>query len=238
MQPDIKLPGGRTIVYRHPVAVRLVHWVNAVCILALLMSGLQILNAHPAFYWGETSSFSAPFLAFEQAVPSWALLPGWDDLGLGRRWHFFFAWILTISVCFYFLYAVLGGRLRAELLPRSSELRHLGQSLVEHLDVRKIRKGVGRRYNLLQKIAYLAILFGAFPLMILTGLAMSPAVNAALPWLTGILGGRQSARTLHFLCAASLVAFFLLHMLMVLAAGPLREVRAMVTGWLIVERAE
>jgi thiosulfate reductase cytochrome b subunit len=238
VQADIKLPDGRTNLYRHPVAVRLAHWVNAICILVLLMSGLQILNAHPAFYWGEVARFSDPFLAFAEPMPSWALLPGWDDLGLGRRWHFFFAWILVISVCLYYLYLLLGGRLRSELLPRSSELGHLRQSLAEHLDIRKIRKSVGREYNLLQKLAYLGILFGAFPLMVLTGLAMSPAVNAVLPWLTEILGGRQSARTLHFMGAASLVAFFLLHMLMVLAAGPMREVRSMLTGRLIVEKGE
>lgn len=234
-----RLGGGRIAVYRHPLAVRLTHWVNALCLLVLSMSGLQILNAHPALYWGEASRFDRPFLTFGSgdgpAFPAWITLPGWQDLASGRQWHFFFAWVLLLNGLVYVGYAVGSGRVRHVLAPDRAELRGIGHSLTDHLRLRFPRGDEARRYNVLQKLSYLAVLFGLLPLMILTGLTLSPGMDARLHWLTTIFGGRQSARSLHFFTAAALAVFFLVHMLAVLAAGPLNETRSILTGWFVIK---
>jgi thiosulfate reductase cytochrome b subunit len=266
--------GGATAIYRHPLAVRATHWVNALCLLVLLLSGLQILNAHPALYWGETSRFDRPLAAIEaapqpdgklrgqllvggaafdttgvlgasmsgneqlqaRAFPSWLTLPAYPDLGAGRRWHFAFAWVLVINGLVYALFAAATGRLSGLLWPSPAELRHVGRALWDHLRLRFAHGDDARGYNVLQKLAYSTVVFGLLPLMLATGLVMSPAVYARLPLLGDLLGGRQSARTLHFLAASGLVAFVALHLAMVLAAGPINEIRSMVTGWFVIRR--
>lgn len=265
---------GATAVYRHPLLVRLTHWLNALCLLVLLLSGLQILNAHPAFYWGEVARFAQPWAAVEavprddgelrgrltvagvsfdttgvlgaslsggeqlqaRAFPSWLTLPSYPDLGAGRRWHFAFAWILVINGLIYAAYAILSGRVTRLLWPSLSELRTVPRSLWNHLRLRFAHGDEARGYNVLQKLAYAAVIFGLLPLMLLTGLTMSPAVYARLPLLGDMLGGRQSARTLHFLAASGLVAFFAVHIAMVFAAGPVNEIRSMITGWFVIRR--
>jgi thiosulfate reductase cytochrome b subunit len=232
------LSDGRRAVYRHPLIVRVWHWLNALCLLVLFVSGLQIFNAHPALYWGRVSAFDRPWLALGSAdgpaFPSWITLPPWQDLAGGRHWHFFFAWIFVVSGGLYVLYALVSGRVRRVLLPSRDELRHIGGSLADHLRLRFPRGEAARRYNLLQKLAYLIVIFGLLPLMILTGLTMSPALDARFHFLTVLFAGRQSARTVHFLTAWAVVSFFLIHILAVLAAGPLNEMRAIITGWFVI----
>lgn len=213
---------GRVLVYRHPWLVRLAHWVNVLCLAILLLSGLQILNAHPALYWGQASTFADPFLRLP-AMPSWATLPGYSDLGAGRRWHFFFAWLFVINGLVWAAWSVT----RDALWPTRAQLRGFGRSVIDHLRLRFDHGEAG--YNLLQKLAYVAVLFGLLPLMVLTGLAMSPGIDAVLPILT--LLGRQTARTVHFLTASGLMLFLAVHLAMVLAAGPINEMRSIVTGW-------
>jgi thiosulfate reductase cytochrome b subunit len=236
--PDRLLGGGKVAVYRHPLLIRVAHWVNALCLLLLLMSGLQILNAHPALYWGDTSHFDRPFLSLGSGATApfagWATLPGWQDLGAGRRWHFFFAWIFLINGLIYGAYTVASGRLRGNLVPTRDELHHIGRSLLDHLKLRFPRGAAARRYNVLQMSAYLAVLFALLPLMVLTGVTMSPGIDARLHFLTSIFGGRQSARSIHFFTAAALVLFFVVHIAAVLAAGPLNEIRSIVTGWFVI----
>ncbi len=236
---DRCLADGRIAFYRHPLPVRLTHWVNALCLWLLLMSGLQILNAHPALYWGESSTFARPFLRFGSgdgpAFPAWITLPGFQDLAGGRSWHFFFAWLLVLNALVYLSYAFASGRVRHVLAPDREQLRHIGGSLADHLRLRFPHGEAARRYNVLQKLSYLVVLFGLLPLMLLTGLTMSPGMDARLHWLTAVFGGRQSARTVHFFTASALLAFFLIHVLAVLAAGPLNEMRSMVTGWFVIE---
>lgn len=235
---DRTLDQGRIAIYRHPLAVRITHWVNALCLLVLLLSGLQILNAHPALYWGNTSIFSKPFVAFGTgqgpAFPSWATLPGWQDLAGGRRWHFFFAWVFVLNGLLYVIYAFTSRRVDKVLVPTGDQLRHIGGSVREHLMLRFPHGEAARSYNVLQKISYLAVLFGLLPLMVATGLTMSPGIDARLHFLVEVFGGRQSARTLHFLAASTLVLFFIIHMVAVMAAGPLTELRSIVTGWFVI----
>ena len=234
------LTGGRIALYRHPLAVRVTHWVNAVCLLVLVMSGLQILNAHPALYWGEASAFDHPFLSFGAgdgpAFPSWITLPGWQDLASGRSWHFFFAWMFVLNGLGYLGYALSSGRVSRVLTPDRQQLRHIGRSLRDHLRLRFPQGEEARRYNVLQKLSYLGVLFGLLPLMLLTGLTMSPGMDARLHFLTALFGGRQSARTLHFFTASALVLFFVIHIAAVVVAGPLNETRSMLTGWFVIKR--
>ena len=235
------LPDGTAAVYRHPLPVRLWHWINVLCFVVLIPSGLQILNAHPALYWGNASTFEHPWIAFgagadSPAFPSWITLPPWQDLADGRSWHFFFAWILVVSGLAYAIYVVASRRLHGMLLPGRGELEHIGRSILDHLRLRFPEGDDARRYNVLQKLSYLAVLFILLPSMVLTGLAMSPGMDARLHWLTEVFGGRQSARTIHFLTACALVLFVLVHLAAIAAAGPLNEMRGIVTGWFVLGR--
>ena len=234
----LKLKDGSVAVYRHPLLVRITHWINALCLFVLLLSGLQILNAHPALYWGNTSVFSHPFIAFGSgqgpAFPHWLTLPGWQDLAGGRRWHFFFAWLFVLNGFLYVLYALSSRRVSEVLAPTKKQLQNIGGSIREHLRLRFPHGEEARHYNVLQKISYLVVLFGLLPLMVLTGLTMSPGMDARLQLLLEIFGGRQSARTIHFLTAMALVLFFFIHMVAMVAAGPLTELRSIVTGWFVI----
>lgn len=237
---DRTLAGGRIAFYRHSLPVRLTHWINALCLLLLLMSGLQILNAHPALYWGHASTFDRPFVRFGDGsgapFPGWLILPGWQDLASGRRWHFFFAWLFVVNGLAYVAYALASGRVWRVLAPNRAQLRHIGRSLADHLLLRFPHGEEARQYNVLQKLSYLAVLFGLLPLMVLTGLTMSPGMDARAHFLLDLFGGRQSARTIHFITATALVLFFVIHLLAVLAAGPLNEMRSIVTGWFVIKR--
>jgi thiosulfate reductase cytochrome b subunit len=238
------LQDGRKAVYRHPLPVRVWHWINVLCVIVLVPSGLQILNAHPALYWGEASSFARPWIAFgssgslgdEAAFPSWITLPSWQDLADGRSWHLFFAWVFVVSGLTYVIYALASRRLESTLWPSRGELRGIGRSILDHLRLKFPEGEEARRYNLLQKLSYLAVLFVVLPLMVLTGLTMSPGMDARLHFLTELLGGRQSARTIHFLTACALVLFIVVHLAAMVAAGPLNELRSIVTGWFVLAR--
>jgi Ni/Fe-hydrogenase b-type cytochrome subunit len=235
------LRDGRTAVYRHPLPVRVWHWINVLCVIVLIPSGLQILNAHPALYWGKASTFANPWITFgsggdEPAFPSWTTLPSWQDLADGRTWHFFFAWVFVASGLAYVIYALASRRIAGTLWPSGSELRGIGRSIRDHLRLKFPEGEEARRYNLLQKLSYLGVLFLVLPLMVLTGLTMSPGMDARLHWLTEIFGGRQSARTVHFLTACALVLFIVMHLAAMVAAGPLNELRSIVTGWFVLAR--
>ena len=220
--------------------MRATHWLTALSSFVLLLSGLQIFNAHPALYWGNASEFDQPFLSFgggDRAFPRWITLPAEQDLAGGRRWHFFFAWCLVAGLGVYFLANLIRGRIERDLLPTRNELRRIGSSVLDHLMLRFPHGEKARHYNVLQKIAYLGVMFVVIPLVILTGLALSPAIDAAFPPLLFIFGGRQSARSLHFFGTAILVLFFVVHILMVVAAGPINEMRSIITGWFVIHAA-
>lgn len=259
----------RELVLRHSKTVRVTHWINALCLTILLMSGLQIFNAHPALYWGPQSDFAHPALAitaehgadgawrgyvaaggarvettgvlgvspdahgapWARAFPTWATLPSGQSLAQGRQWHFFVAWLLVANGLIYWLHIVVSGRLFRRLLPSWWELLHLPASLWDHARLRFPRGEAARHYNVVQKLTYLVVIFGLLPLVVLAGLAMSPTLDAAWPWLPDVLGGRQSARTLHFIAAALLLAFAVVHVLMVLISGVFNNIRSMLTGY-------
>ena len=254
--------------YRHPVAVRLTHWIGVISMTILLMSGLQIFNAHPALYFGQISDFEHPVLAIgtlqrdghlmgavqiaghtfnttgflglsgdgdTHAFPSWAVLPRDQDLGGGRRWHFFFAWLLVLDGLFYLAYSLASGHAWRDLIPSREQLRNIGSSILDHLRLRFAHGEEARSYNVLQRLTYALILFIVIPLLILAGLTMSPGLDSAFPWLTALLGGRQTARTIHFICAFLIVAFVVVHLIMVVLSGTWNNLRSMVTGWYAIQ---
>lgn len=260
--------GTRRRIYRHALVVRITHWINVICLAVLLMSGLQIFNAHPALYWGDRSRFDDSLLAIgavrnadgnaagvttilgaridttgvlglshgpdgmptPRAFPAWATLPSSQWLAMGRRWHFFFAWLFVLNGAVYAVSAIATRHLWRDLLPSSGELRSMGRTVLDHLRLRFPRGDEAKRYNVLQKLSYLVVAFGLGPLIVLAGLAMSPRLDAGIPLLLTVFDGRQSARTIHFLCAFALLAFVFVHLVMVLISGVWNNLRSMITG--------
>jgi thiosulfate reductase cytochrome b subunit len=253
--------------YRHRLPVRVMHWINVVCLTILLMSGLNVFNAHPALYWGQESTFAKPWVSFRaretpagpigvttiagrefvttgvlglsnfegrphaRAFPAWATIPSAQWLAMGRHWHFFFAWIFVINGLCYIAYTVLSRHLVRDLTPTRAELRAIGASIRNHLLFRHPAGDEARRYNVLQSLAYLVVIFGLLPLLVLAGLAMSPRIDTVFTGWVELLGGRQSARTLHFLAAFGLLLFVLIHVFEVLISGVWNQLRSMLTGW-------
>ncbi len=162
------------------------------------------------------------------AFPAWATIPSYRDLATGRVVHFFFAWILVGTLAIWLIQAIASGHLWRDIILKPRDLRGLPKDIVDHV---RLRFTHGRSYTPLQKLAYFGVFVVAFPLIILTGLTMSPGMDAAWPWLLDVFGGRQTARTIHFLTMLALVAFFVVHIIMVVLAGPINELRSMITGY-------
>ena len=167
-----------------------------------------------------------------RAFPSWATIPSTYNLALSRHWHLTFAWLFAGGILLYLGWSLLNGHLRRDLAPRPAELKpgHLLADIKAHATLSLPRGEAARNYNTLQKLAYLGVLGVLLPMMVLAGLAMSPAMGAAWPWLLDLFGGRQSARSIHFIAAFLLVVFVLVHLAMVVLAGPFNEIRSMITG--------
>ncbi|MCB1884057.1 MAG: cytochrome b/b6 domain-containing protein [Geminicoccaceae bacterium] len=167
-----------------------------------------------------------------RAFPGWATLPSTYDLATSRRWHLTFAWVFALGILGYLVWSLVDGHLRRDIAPTKHELTpdHVWGDVKAHATLRFPKGKAARRYNVLQKLAYAGTLLGLIPLMVLTGLTMSPGMDAAWPWLLDLFGGRQSARSIHFIVAFLLVLFIVVHLLMVVLAGPINEVRSMITG--------
>lgn len=167
-----------------------------------------------------------------RAFPGWATIPSTYNLALSRRWHLTFAWVFAVGVALYGLWSLFNGHLWRDLLPSRSELRpgHVWGEIKQHARLKFHRGADSARYNTLQKFSYLGV-FLALAVVVLTGLTMSPAMDAIWPWLLDLFGGRQSARSIHFIAAMLLVLFFIVHIIMVVLAGPFNEIRSMITGW-------
>ena len=222
-----------TAVYRHRLATRIWHAINAVAIFILIGSGLGISNAHPRLYWGH---YGANFdLAWWQLprFPSWLTIPANYNLALSRRWHLFFALVLAFGLLGYMIVSLINRHFARDLRVRRAELapRHLIEDAQAHLDFRFHDPERPLAYNIWQKLSYVGVIFVLLPLVILTGLALSPNMDAAWPWLIELFGGRQSARSIHFLCMIALTLFVIIHLTLVILAGPLNEVRSVITGW-------
>lgn len=167
-----------------------------------------------------------------QGFPSWATFPSVRDLATARNWHFFFAWIFILNGLLYIGFGIWSGHLRHDLLPRLKELRlsNIWHDIVTHATLKFPKGEDAKRYHILQKLSYAGTALVVLPLIVLTGLAMSPSMGATTGWLIELFGGRQSARSIHFICMALTVGFILVHVLMVMLAGPYNEIRSMITG--------
>ncbi|MGB8472545.1 MAG: cytochrome b/b6 domain-containing protein [Candidatus Acidiferrum sp.] len=227
-----------TATLRHSALVRVTHWISTLCFLALLVSGAEIVISHPRFYWGETGNdLTTPL--FKLHIPSSrALVPtgyGYvlpDQNGWSRYLHFQAAWIAVLTGLLYVIFAISTGHLGKNLFPRKADLswRAFSTAIIKHLRFERPSEEEAWSYNILQRLAYLSVIFVLFPLVIWTGLAMSPAFVSAFPATVTLLGGRQSARTLHFFVSVALVLFLLVHVVMVFLAGFWGRMRAMITG--------
>jgi thiosulfate reductase cytochrome b subunit len=227
-----------TVTPRHSALIRITHWITTLCFFALLVTGVEIVISHPRFYWGETGNILTPTL-FKIPIPSSrALVPtGYkyvlpDQNGWSRYLHFQAAWLLVLTGLLYAIHIFFSGHLRKNLLPGKGALswRALATAIAKPLRFQRPTAAEAWSYNVLQRLTYLFVIFVLFPLVIWTGLAMSPAFVSAVPLAVNLLGGQQSARTLHFFVSVALVLFLLVHVVMVFLAGFWSRVRAMVTG--------
>lgn len=255
------------LVYRHRLAVRISHWLNVPCLFILIMSGLQIFNAHPALYWGDRSDRDQQLLSIQavksdagelrgmttvlghsfdttgllgysngmrQGFPGWATIPSSRWLAMGRQWHLFFAWVFVINGLIFSAYIVLSRHFKKDLFPTGQDLKQIPQAVKDHLALRHPKGEEAKRYNVLQKLAYVGILFIVAPLIVLTGLTMSPTIDTAFPWLLSLFGGRQAARTIHFIACFSFVGFIVVHVSQVILTGFFNNIRSMITGYFVI----
>jgi thiosulfate reductase cytochrome b subunit len=244
-------PGGAE---GHRRWVRISHWIITVSVLVLLFTGFEILMVHPRLYWGKAGNDLTPALlelpisrnykhgGYTERRPFSPDGSGpvsasrtfdiFNENGWGRSLHFLAAWFLVVPGLIYLLIGLFGGHFRSHIWPRARELgpRQFLRDVADHLRLRIPSASGGPRYGLLQKCAYSFVIFVVAPLMILTGLTMSPAVTTAWPWLLDLFGGYQSARTIHFFASAVLVLFVIVHVMMVVRSGFRRHMRAMTVG--------
>jgi thiosulfate reductase cytochrome b subunit len=235
---SIPSPSAANTTVRHSILVRVTHWITTLCFLALLLSGGEIVLSHPRFYWGETGNvlteplFKLPTPSSRRLVPTryGYVLP--DQNGWSRALHFQSAWFLVLTGLLYVTSGLLRGHFRKSLVPKSSDLSRESfvKVIAHHLRFEPADGSDSWSYNVLQRLTYLFVLFVLFPLVIWTGLALSPAFDSAIPATVTVLGGRQSARTLHFFISLALVAFMLTHILLVWMSGFKSRMRAMITG--------
>ena len=255
--------------YRHKLPVRIMHWINVVCFIVLLMSGLNIFNAHAALNIGKSSyNGQAPILemnavqtntgkligyttifghkfnttgvfgasqgadgrVLQRGFPSWMTIPSSQWLSMARRWHLLFAWLFVINGIGYVTYSVLSKHVQRDLFTTKTDRASIWQSIKDHARFKHASGEAAIPYNVLQKIAYLSVIFILLPLIVLMGWAMSPFLNSLIPGWVDLFGGRQTARTIHFIVAWLLVAFVFIHVFEVIITGVWNNLRSMITG--------
>ncbi len=256
-------------IYRHKLPIRIMHWINVVCFIVLLMSGLNIFNAHAALNIGKSSyngqaailemnaaqSNTGKLIGYttifghqfnttgvfgvsqgpdgrvlQRGFPAWMTIPSSQWLSMARHWHLFFAWLFVINGICYVIYSVLSKHFQRDLLTTKTDRASIWQSIKDHARFKHASGEAAIPYNVLQKIAYLSMIFILLPLIILMGWAMSPFLNSLIPGWVDLFGGRQTARTIHFIVAWLLVAFVFIHVFEVIITGVWNNLRSMITG--------
>ena len=215
---------------KHSLTTRLWHWINATCVIVLFMSGLGISNAHRYLYWGDAGSQPSEAWTAVMRFPDWATIPGHYNLALSRDWHILMAWPFALALMIMWIAMLVNGHFWRDLRTNAAEWkpRAIWRDIVEHLKLNFEHDGA--KYNFLQKLAYGLVLGVFLPIMVFSGMAISPGVEPAAPWLVEIFGGRQSARSIHFLAAWGLFIFFVIHIVLVLLSGPIKQIRDMISG--------
>lgn len=278
LAPPAPPPARPYLWHRHALAVRVTHWINALAILFLLMTGLNIFNAHPGLYWGqygaddddarrwlEIGSADTPdgrpygfvrvgeltvvttgVLGISEskngqlqaiAYPHWATFPSYRDLATARNFHFFFAWVLVINGLVYLAYGIASGHILKDLVPKLKELRpsNILHDIVQHAKLKFPKGEDAKRYHILQKLAYSGVVLVLIPGVIFTGLGMSPGINASWPFILDLAGGRPQARSFHWIFANLILLFVIVHLVMVILAGPYHQIKSMITGKMRIE---
>lgn len=266
--PGPATPAAR-LIYRHTLPIRIMHWINVIALTLMLLSGLQIFNAHPYLYWGNRSDQGTEWLALAaqedaagnlvgttrigqhqinttgvlgvskgndgtpvaRGFPSWLTVPSAGWLAMGRRWHFFFAWVFVLNGLCYIGYSFARKHLQRDMWPTRADWRGIGRSIIDHIRFKHPHGAEALRYNILQRLAYLTVIFLFGIGIVLMGLAMSPRMDAVLSPLVEAVGGRQSARSIHFIIAWAFVAFVVIHLFEVLVSGVFNQLRGMITGY-------
>ncbi len=229
---------GGELVRRHRLSTRIWHWVNAVAVIVMLMSGLMISNAHPHLYWGHYGANNdTPWLSIGWFIeggrfPGWATIPSTYNLALARHWHLFFAWVMSFGFLAYLVGSLINRHVQRDLTLSRAEVspKLLWHEIKQHAQLRFPTGAAALKYNILQKMTYILVLFGLLPLLILTGLCLSPGVSPLTGWAIDLFGGRASARSIHFICAGAIALFIVVHLTLVVLAGPYNEIRSMITG--------
>ena len=215
---------------RHALTTRIWHWSNLVAVVVLFMSGLTISNAHRYLYWGEWGFDAKDAWLAVPRFPDWMTIPGYYSLAVARDWHILMAWPFALGLLFIWIVMLANRHFKRDIATSRKEwkvdaIRH---DIVQHLKLNFDNEG--GKYNFLQKLAYGLVLGIVLPMMVFTGIAISPGMEPTFGWLVELLGGRQSARSLHFIFAFAIAAFFVVHVVLVILAGPYRQIRDMITG--------
>lgn len=215
---------------RHSLITRLWHWINLLCVIVLFMSGLNISNAHRYLYWGDYGFDPADAWTAVIRFPDWATIPGYYNLAEARAWHVLMAWPFALGLLLMWIAMLADRHFWRDLRTRAHEWKPaaIWRDIVKHLKLNFEHEGA--KYNFLQRLAYGAVLGVLLPGMIFTGMAISPGIEPAAPWLVEIFGGRQSARSIHFILAWAIFVFALVHIVMVLLSGPARQLQDMISG--------
>jgi len=215
---------------RHAVSTRLWHWLNLLCVVVLFMSGLTISNAHRRLYWGDWGFEASQAWLMVPRFPDWMTIPGYYSLAVARDWHILMAWPFALGLLFMWIAMMINRHFKRDIVTKPREWRPsaIWLDVVEHLKLNfDHHEG---KYNFLQKLAYGLVLGVFLPMMIFTGISISPGMEPTFGWLVDLLGGRQSARSLHFIFAFAIAGFFIVHVLLVILSGPIRQMRDMITG--------
>jgi thiosulfate reductase cytochrome b subunit len=215
---------------RHALSTRLWHWLNLLCVVVLFMSGLTISNAHRRRYWGDWGFEASQAWLMVPRFPDWMTIPGYYSLAVARDWHILMAWPFALGLLFMWIAMMVNRHFKRDIVTKRREWRPsaIWRDVVEHLKLNfDHHEG---KYNFLQKLAYGLVLGVFLPMMIFTGISISPGMEPTFGWLVDLLGGRQSARSLHFIFAFAIAGFFIVHVLLVILSGPIGQMRDMITG--------
>ncbi len=217
---------------KHALSTRIWHWINAISLIILFMSGLNISNAHRFLYWGNDGYDGVDAWLEVMRFPDWATIPGSYDLAEARDWHAIFAWPFALALLVMWIAMLVNKHFWRDLKTTWAEWKPKAvlQDIIQHAKLNFDHDPAHGKYNFLQKFSYGFVLGVMLPLMIATGLAISPGFEPTAPWLVDVLGGRQSARSIHFITAFALLAFFVVHILLVLVTGPIKQIKDMITG--------
>ena len=215
---------------RHALSTRIWHWLNLACVVVLFMSGLTISNAHRRLYWGDWGFAPEQAWLAVPRFPDWMTIPGYYSLAVARDWHILMAWPFALMLLFMWVAMLVNRHFKRDIATSRNEWRPANIAADVKAHLRLDFDHGGGKYNFLQKLAYGMVLGVFLPMMVFTGIGISPGMEPTFGWMVDLMGGRQSARSLHFIFAFLIFGFFLVHLALVFLSGPIGQIRSMITG--------